>query len=166
MSFCHFIYFLIYWIIDFFNFFTSDIKTNNNSIASKMHLYACFLKCSQWSFFRGPNIIKIRKIYKFTFYFWMIIMMIKKKWQNNPLMLANIKEIIENKRPWGSDIYISPRMLLSCSVTGRTERHDFEPRQSFDHFFAVSFSAIPCARYSFKDCFTVIFLPRGNEIGS
>ena len=57
-------------------------------------------------------------------------------------------------------------MLLSCSVTGRTERHDFEPRQSFDHFFAVSFSAIPCARYSFKDCFTVIFLPRGNEIGS
>ena len=154
MSFCHFIYFLIYWIIDFFNSFTSDIKTNN-SIASKMHLYACFLKCSQWSFFRGPNIFKIRKIYKFTFYFWIIIMMIK-KWQNNPL----------NKRPWDSDIYISPRMLLSCSVTGRTERHDFEPRQSFDHFFAVSFSAIPCARYSFKDCFTVIFQPRGNEIGS
>ena len=54
------------------------LKQTTTRLPQKMHLYACFLKCSQWSFFRGPNIFKIRKIYKFTFYFWMIIMMIKK----------------------------------------------------------------------------------------
>ena len=55
MSFFHFIYFLIYWIIDFFNFFTSDIKTNNNSIASKNALVGMFPKMFSVILFPGTK---------------------------------------------------------------------------------------------------------------
>ena len=116
-----------------------------------MHLYVCFLKLSQWSFSGDQIFLKLEIYDKFIFDFWMIVMIIKKKkkGKNNPQRLANTKEIKEKKRPWGGNICISPRMLLSGSVAIKIVRHDFEPRQSFDHFFVVSFSAIPLLKVFF-----------------
>ena len=72
-----------------------------------------------------------------------VMIIIKKKWQSNPQRLGNTIEIEEKKKMVrGRIICISPRMLLSYSFTIRTAREDFEPRQSFDHLFVVSFSAI------------------------
>ena len=86
-------------LYNFSFFLVRYIKTDNNLITSKVHLYACFLKLSQLSLSGDQTFLKLEIYDKFIFDLWMIVMIIiKKKWQSNPQRLGNTIEIEEKKK--------------------------------------------------------------------
>ena len=97
----------------------------------------------------------------------MIVMIIKgKKWKNNTQRLANTKEI-EEKKGYEELIFAS---LQECYLVAQlllelrgTILNRVKALITSLWFLSPQFL---CARYSFRDCFNVIFQPRGNEIGS
>ena len=67
---CHFVMLFIFSsteLLNFSFFLVRYIKTNNNLIASKVHLYACFLKLSQLSLSGDQTFLKLEIYDKFIF---------------------------------------------------------------------------------------------------